>query len=78
MTDQPDHAKMKLIERYTKIQTDLQASVENRRPVCQALAGDLMALADQLHCTEVAETWLRELQERSRPNSTGPFSGVTG
>ena len=80
MIDEPNLEKMKLIQRYTTIKADLQASVDNQRPVCPALSGDLVALAEKLHCNESTETWLRELQEQHRqgpPSSPGRiFHGV--
>ncbi|MEN8130927.1 MAG: hypothetical protein ABFS45_12190 [Pseudomonadota bacterium] len=71
---------MKLIRRYQKIQADLEAYIKDGRPVCQALAGDLMALAEQLHCTDSAQDFIRELHEQSQqgqPSSPGRiFHGV--
>ena len=70
--------RQRLIQRYQQIERDLKASVENSRPICEVLAGELMALAEQLRCTESAQDFIRELQEKAQPKSTGPFSGITG
>lgn len=69
--------RLKLIKRYQQIERDLKLAAENNRPVCQVLAGDMLAVAEQLHASEAAQDFLNELQEQNQ-KPPGPFSGIAG